>query len=217
MCHSWFDTPRLCPWLWSLLLISAQPAAQTPDPDPRPTEASPPASGLIEPLRQERDAAFSAAESPPVACYRAAREGSGDAYVCDLAVQMARDGGTPALAAALTNRALVLAREGRLEPALQDLNEAIAQTPNDPALYGNLGNLLLRLGRPRAALAAHDRAVELAPDDPRGFYNRAFSYLALAEPLLAEQDVAAARALLGRRPTAVTGPDTAGRVELRGR
>src|SRR5690606_24106495 len=98
---------------------------------------------------------------PPEACYRAAREGGEDAYVCDLAVQIARDGGSPAqVAAALANRALVLAREGRLEPALADLDAALAATPDDPVLHGNRGNLLLRLGRPAEALAAHSRAVE---------------------------------------------------------
>ncbi|HEX7034457.1 MAG TPA: tetratricopeptide repeat protein [Pseudomonadales bacterium] len=145
---------------------------------------------------------------PPEACYRAAREGGEDAYVCDLAVQIARDGGSPAdVAAALANRALLLAGEGRLEPALADLDAALAATPDDPVLHGNRGNLLLRMGRPAEALAAHSRAVELAPQDPVNYYNRAFSLLALGEPKEAEQEVAAARALLARRRPAVTAAD----------
>lgn len=144
-----------------------------------------------------------------IACYHAALEGGHDAYPCDLAVQVATDGApAPTLAAALANRALILARDGRLEPALADLDAALAQTPGNPALHGNRGNLLLRLGRPVDALAAYDRAVELAPNDPRGYYNRAFGYRAVGEPLRAEQDVQAARSLLQRRLVPFTDPGT---------
>lgn len=152
-------------------------------------------------------------ESPAVQCYRAAAgetAGTDDAaYVCDLAVQMARDGASrQALAAALANRALVLAAGGRLEPALTDLDDALTLTPDDPALHGNRGNLLLRLDRPAEALEAHDRAVALAPQDPAAYYNRAFSYRALGEPVRAEQDVAAASALLARRRLPVRDAET---------
>lgn len=130
-----------------------------------------------------------------------------DAYVCDLAVQMARDGVAPAaLATALGNRALVLAADGRLEPALADLQAALEQSPDDPTLYANLGNLLLRMARPADALAAHDRAVDLAPGDPAGYYNRAFSYRALGDARRAQQDVAAARSLATRRDSMLTAP-----------
>lgn len=161
-----------------------------------------------------------ASDSPLLECYHRARGIAGrpgravvqqgsDAYACDLAVQMARDSGSRTeLAAALVNRALLLAADGRPEPALEDLNAALQQTPDDPAIYGTLGNLLLRLERPADALAAHGRAVDLAPSDPRGYYNRAFSYRALGEPARAEQDVAAARSLLERRRAPVRAPET---------
>lgn len=153
-----------------------------------------------------------AAVPAPEACYRAATTGDGDAYDCDLAVQMARDSGSrAALAAALTNRALVLTAEGRLEPALADLDAALAATPDSAAIHGNRGNLLLRLGRPAEALAAYDRAAVLAPRDPTSYYNRAFGHLALGDPGSAEQDVAAARELLERgsalRPAETSAPD----------
>jgi len=113
---------------------------------------------------------------------------------------MARDAaaadGNAAVLAALTNRALVLARTGRPEPALEDLDAALTLAPDDPRLHGNRGNLLLRLGRLQDALAAHDRAVTLAPRDPEVYYNRAFVYRALGEPALAAEDVARARQLL---------------------
>jgi tetratricopeptide (TPR) repeat protein len=153
-----------------------------------------------------------------MACYRAARQRERDAYVCDLAVQMARDGASrQALASALTNRALILSSDGRLEPALVDLDEALTQTPDDPAVHGNRGNLLLRLNRPAEALAAHTRAVDLAPDDPRGYYNRAFSYRALGDPARAEHEVAAVRSLLARRQTSFRDAETPARDAVRGR
>lgn len=152
--------------------------------------AAPPATGTSAPAAPRQTGAPASARVP----------GAGDAYVCDLAVQMARDSGSAqTLAAALTNRAVVLAGEGRLEPALTDLESASQLTPDDPAIHGNRGNLLLRLGRPMEALAAHGRAVELAPQDPGTYYNRAFSYRAVGEPVRAGQDVAAARTLLERR------------------
>jgi len=204
MLRSWLDRTLVRQGLWALLAVAGTAWAQTPDPEPPSAPAEP-----VEPWDGEPGPARPAAPSAPdMDCYQAARQRQGDAYVCDLAVQMARDGASRAgLAAALANRALVLAREGRLDPALEDLNAALAQTPDDPALHGNLGNLLLRLGRPRDALAAHDRAVELAPRDARGYYNRAFSYLALADTVRAEQDVAAARALLARRRLPVSGAE----------
>ncbi|MEQ8860601.1 MAG: tetratricopeptide repeat protein [Pseudomonadales bacterium] len=137
-----------------------------------------------------------AATDPARTCYEAARKGSRDAYGCDLAVQMARDSGDPGrLAAALANRSLVLAADGRLQPALADVDEALALTPDAADLHGNRGNLLLRLNRPAEALNAHGRAIELSPEDPIGYYNRAFSYLALGQPQRAERDVSAARDL----------------------
>lgn len=126
-------------------------------------------------------------------CYQAARSRARDAYGCDLAVQIARDAGDgQRLLAALANRALVLAADDRLEPALADLEEALRLAPDDAALHSSRGNLLLRLGRTADALAAHDRAVELAPQDAGVYYNRAFSLRALGDPARAAEDVRAA-------------------------
>lgn len=159
-------------------------------------------AGPTTPLTASPEGALDAAPSgdPAAQCYEQARKDGSDAYVCDLAVQMARSSAPGSrnrtLAAALNNRALVLADDGRLEPALEDLDAALAQTPEDAGLHGNRGNLLLRLGRPVDALQAHDRAVALAGDDPVGYFNRAFSYLALGDRAAAQRDVETARALL---------------------
>lgn len=188
---------------------ASQPESQ---PESRPATAAAPAeveAGPASPLARPAPGARGAAQvlrqqqlaPPPMACYRSASTRSGDAYDCDLAVQIARDSGSAqALAAALTNRALVLTAEGRLEPALADLDAALSAAPGNAVVHGNRGNLLLRLRRPEEALAAHSRAVELAPRDAAGYYNRAFSHLALGQPLQAERDVATARTLLERRP-----------------
>ncbi|MDZ7668029.1 MAG: tetratricopeptide repeat protein [Gammaproteobacteria bacterium] len=126
-------------------------------------------------------------------CYEAARSRAREAYSCDLAVQIARDAGDrQRLLAALANRALVLAADGRLEPALADLDEAVNLAPDDAGLHSRRGNLLLRLGRTADALAAHDRAVELAPEDAGVYYNRAFSLRALGDSAQAAEDVQAA-------------------------
>lgn len=178
--------------LWLLLatptIAWAQAAQQAAPMDPQPTRpaAAAPAGPLAAPLADPAD-------DPARACFATARDGGREAYACDLAVQVARDAGTPrALAAALANRSLVLARAGRLQPALEDLDEALAQTPDNADLYGNRGNLLLRLNRPVDALAAYDRAVALRPDDPVVYYNRAFGYRALGEAQRAAEDVARA-------------------------
>ena len=185
-------------WLWVSLGVMGSAVGQEPLDAPTPI-TPPPEDGRVW-VERNRSAEASTPDSPAMTCYRNARQGGGEAFDCDLAVQVARDSGSrTALAAALNNRALMLAREGRLEPALEDLNAAVVQAPDDPALHGNLGNLLLRLGRPADALRAHDRAVALAPDAAAGYYNRAFSYLALSELDRAGQDVAAARSLIGRQ------------------
>lgn len=135
-------------------------------------------------------AAEAAQSSPHQDCYAAARAGTGNPYPCDLAIEAARSQGTDALlAAALANRSLTFAAAGRLEPALTDLNAALALRPNDAALHGNLGNLLLRLGRTGDALAAHERAATLAGNDPLAQYNRAFSYRAVGDPTQAARTV----------------------------
>lgn len=137
---------------------------------------------------------------PQNLCYEAARSRARDAYACDLAVQVARDAGDrQRLVAALANRALVLTADGRLEPALADLEEALELAPDDAALHSHRGNLLLRLGRAADALAAHDRAVELAPQDAGVYYNRAFSLRALGDSAEAAEDVRAARSRLIER------------------
>ncbi len=180
----------LHPWwflhgLLALLLLAALAATARGQPAVPVEEATVEVSPGIAP-----------AADPAGACFEAASAGGRDAYVCDLAVQMARDSGDgPALAAALANRSLVLSTAGRLQPALDDVSEALTLTPTAADLHGNLGNLLLRLGRPSEALNAHDRAIELSPEDPVGYYNRAFSYLALGQPQLADRDLSAARML----------------------
>lgn len=144
---------------------------------------------------------------PVLACYRAAIGAARQAHDCDLAVQVARSGGPRALAGALVNRALVLIRDGRLEAALEDLDQAAAATPDEALVYADRGNLLMRLGRPADALVAHDRAVALAPGDPVSYYNRAFAYRMLGDDANAVTDLERARQLLAEPVRSVPGED----------
>jgi tetratricopeptide (TPR) repeat protein len=61
-------------------------------------------------------------------------------------------------------RSLLLARVGRVEEALADLNRCVELQPDEPELLVHRGIVLTRLGRYAAALADFDRAVELEPD-----------------------------------------------------
>lgn len=55
-------------------------------------------------------------------------------------------------------------RAGQYEQAHEALEEAIKQTPNDPALWTLNGFALSHLGQSREALASYDQALKLAPD-----------------------------------------------------
>jgi tetratricopeptide (TPR) repeat protein len=189
-------TAILAVWLlaWPAAPEAAEPAGEAAA-SVSAAQASVPESPGAEPPAEEITA------TPAQLCFQAARDGGRDAYACDLAVQVARDAGNRnALVAALVNRSLILRRDNRLEPALEDLNAALGQAPEDAALHSSLGNLLLRLGRASEALAAHNQAVELAPDDPGTWYNRAFSHRALGDTVRAGEDVAASRARLNSMP-----------------
>jgi tetratricopeptide (TPR) repeat protein len=59
-----------------------------------------------------------------------------------------------------------LAEEGRLEAALEALDEVVARVPDDPWIRIERAGILMRLGQLERATADSARARELAPDDP---------------------------------------------------
>jgi len=136
-------------------------------------------------------------EDPALTCYRSAASGSREPFACDLAIQVAtRSSDSRSIAAAYTNRGLVLARAGRLELALKDHNEAVTRLPGNPSVLINRADVLMRMGRPADALADYDRAAAADPDAPAVFFNRAFTHRAMGNLAAAETDIAQARALL---------------------
>ncbi len=64
-----------------------------------------------------------------------------------------------------------LVAAGRLQEALAAYRAAEAETPRDPELLTNLGNVLLALKRPQEALAAYRAALALGFDHPLVYYN----------------------------------------------
>jgi tetratricopeptide (TPR) repeat protein len=144
------------------------------------------------------DGAAGAAERDPTAdCLKNAATSSIEPYPCDLALEIARSGADQrAIAAAYTNRGLILERAGRLNLALQDQDAAVSLLPDNPILLMNRAALLLRLGRTADALKDYDRAATLSPDDPAVFFSRTFAHLALGDLLAAQMDSERAGRLL---------------------
>jgi arylsulfatase A-like enzyme/Flp pilus assembly protein TadD len=76
-------------------------------------------------------------------------------------------------------RALVLARVGRVDEAVEAEERAIALNPVLPEPYNHRGVLLASRGRPDAALPDFDKAIALDPNNARAWNNRANALRAL--------------------------------------
>lgn len=63
----------------------------------------------------------------------------------------------------LANLANALHADGRHEEALQQLQLALAQSPDHPQLHVNRANVLQALGRPGPAMRSCERALQIAP------------------------------------------------------
>lgn len=101
---------------------------------------------------------------------------------------------------------LALQKQGKLEPAIREIKEALQVRPNKPELWNNLGTLYQEQGDHRKAIEAFEKAVTLKPNYARARYNLAVAYepinvgraieeyetyLALAEGVYDEQKRAA--------------------------
>jgi tetratricopeptide (TPR) repeat protein len=79
-------------------------------------------------------------------------------------------------AATLTNRGVVRMRQGKLDPALSDYNNAKRIRPQVGATYLNEGAAYILKGEFNSALDSLNRAIELDSDDLyAAFYNRAIA------------------------------------------
>jgi tetratricopeptide (TPR) repeat protein len=73
----------------------------------------------------------------------------------------------------VASQAMQKLRAGNLKGALQDYNQAIAQSPKDADLYVNRGIALDELGQHQQAISDYTKALELKPDQILAYYNRA--------------------------------------------
>ena len=69
---------------------------------------------------------------------------------------------------------------GWLDDALNFINRALAQAPNQPAIHSLMGDILLLQKRPEQALGALLQARELGDGSPQNNFNIGSAYLALA-------------------------------------
>lgn len=95
---------------------------------------------------------------------------SGDAAAAEKAYRqaIAED---PSSVTARENLAVVLARDGRLDEAIQTLQDAIALEPKRVSLHFTLGSLYTRQGKGDAAIAALQEAVALDPAHAGAHFN----------------------------------------------
>ena len=94
----------------------------------------------------------------------------------------------------LLREAIAEHRQSRTKQALNAIDKAIAQRPNDPFLHDQRGQILLETRNFGAAVAAYGRAVQLAPND-------ALVLSGYGGALLANGDVNRARQVLEKART----------------
>ena len=87
------------------------------------------------------------------------------------------------------NRGLARKMSGDFEGALQDLNTAISEFPDNAVLYKNRGNLYLLLGQMQDAVRDYDRAIQIDRNFLEAYYNRGLTYYILNEQEQACRDL----------------------------
>ncbi|MDE2475567.1 MAG: FkbM family methyltransferase [Alphaproteobacteria bacterium] len=88
----------------------------------------------------------------------------------------------PDVAAAHSNRGILLQAAGRLNDALASYNRAIELKPDYPEAFSNRGNVLRRLNRVSEALKSYDRALALNPSFSGAYSNRGDALRDLKRP-----------------------------------
>lgn len=77
------------------------------------------------------------------------------------------------------NRGIARYRTGRHDDALEDLERAARELPDDMLTYLNLGSVYLDVDRPAEAVAAFDTVTRLEPSWPSGWISRSGALLEL--------------------------------------
>jgi len=107
-----------------------------------------------------------------------------------------------ALLPARWNLAHLLARAGRGDDALRELDEAGKRAPREPRVLVHRGLILAGLARKREAAQAYEAAAKLAPRDARTLVLLSETYAELSEWKLAQKAVEAALAIDPALPSA---------------
>jgi hypothetical protein len=82
----------------------------------------------------------------------------------------------PQNAAIFNNRGIAHAKNGQLDRAIADFDEAIRLNPKDASAYENRGNAYDAKGQHNRAIADFDEAIRLDPRYAPTFYNRGLAY-----------------------------------------
>jgi tetratricopeptide (TPR) repeat protein len=107
-------------------------------------------------------------------------------------------------AAAFKARVTLNLSLGRLEPALEDLNQIILRDDKDGVAYLDRGSIKERQGRLDGALADYGRSIEIAPS-ASAYFNRANAYVQMEEPDWALADFSACLAMDPKNVAALMG------------
>jgi tetratricopeptide (TPR) repeat protein len=142
---------------------SPTPAAPQPRPEPqREAAAEPPAQNVA-------PAAPSPAAPQPLATAAPAPPPATEAKPAE------PDRPTPATASSFLKLALERSRQGDLDRAIADFDEAVRLAPRNSDIYRYRARDLGRMGRWDRALADYDRAIRLDPNNPALFHDRALA------------------------------------------
>lgn len=86
------------------------------------------------------------------------------------------------------NRGSELIDAGRWQEAIAELDQAIAQEPDNATAYSNRGYAYSKLGQLERAIADYDRAIEVDPANTAAYTNRAMAYVDLGQHAQAKAD-----------------------------
>ncbi len=85
------------------------------------------------------------------------------------------------------HRAVLFVNEGKVDPALRDLMQALELNPNDPQIYLLLSDIYFLLEKPHNSIEALQKALKIDPENEIAFLKLAEIYLLKAEYRRAQQ------------------------------
>ena len=104
-----------------------------------------------------------------------------------------------------SDRGVAKWRMKQTRDAIDDFNESIQLSPENPIVYNNRGNALMDLGHPEEAIKDFDRAIALQDSYGAAYNNRGNAYAALHDYDSAFQSFRKAAALLPKSPAPFNG------------